>query len=418
MAVVVVGDVETEGQDKDCIDLNCANDLANSNAVLFTSGSSCAQQSCPLNGTNEDGLISTVAAAQPKTVVVLETGAPVLTPWRAQVPAILEAWYPGQEGGTAIARVLFGDVDPGGRLPVTFPADASQLPTAGDPTKYPGVAETENYSEGMLIGYKWYDAHNLTPAFPFGYGLSYTSFRYGPLRVSATPGANQVATATLDVTNTGARAGFAVPELYISKPATGALPQAPRQLVGYDSVSVPAGRTVRVTFPLNDRAFASWDTNGWTVLPGCYTLAAGSSSRSLPSQAVIARGAGCSHASAQLGTSASVVPPRLADGPREPAAGPTAARSRPRVRLRSLGASARRHGLVVAVSTTTGVLRHVTIELKRGRRIRATVRVARLGTRTRRLVLRVHGHAPGRGRYTIVVLTGHRTVLRRTVTVR
>src|SRR6202035_4638570 len=138
VAVVVVGDVETEGQDKDCVDLNCTNDTENSEAVLLTSGSSCGQQSCPLNGTDEDGLISAVAAAQKKTIVVLETGAPVLTPWCAQVPAILEAWYPGEEGGTAIARVLFGDVNPAGRLPATFPADASQLPTAGDPMKYPG----------------------------------------------------------------------------------------------------------------------------------------------------------------------------------------------------------------------------------------------------------------------------------------
>jgi beta-glucosidase len=306
VAVVVVGDVETEGQDKDCVGLNCTNDTVNSQSVLLTSGSSCGQQSCPLNGTNEDGLVSAVAAAQKKTVVVLETGAPVLTPWRAQVPAILEAWYPGQQGGTAIARVLFGDVNPSGRLPATFPADVSQLPTAGDPMKYPGVAETVNYSEGVFVGYKWYDSHNLTPAFPFGFGLSYTSFRYGPLHVSAKPGQNQIATATIDVTNTGRRSGMAVPELYVSKPATSALSQPPRQLVGYNSVEVPTGRTIRVSFPLNDRAFATWDSTGWRVLPGCYRLAAGPSSRTLPSQAVISRGAHCSRATAQLGASGSL----------------------------------------------------------------------------------------------------------------
>jgi beta-glucosidase len=305
IAVVVVGDVETEGQDKDCIDLNCTNDTENSEAVLVTEGSSCGAQSCPLNGSNEDGLISTVAAAQKKTIVVLETGAPVLTPWRAQVPAILEAWYPGQEGGTAIARVLFGDVNPSGKLPATFPADASQLQTAGDPSKYPGVAEEESYSEGVFVGYKWYDAHNFAPAFPFGYGLSYTTFRYGPLRVSAAHGTNKVAMATINVTNTGRRAGIAVPELYISKPATTALAQPLRELVGYDSVSVQAGRTVRVSIPLNDRSFGTWDTAGWRVLRGCYRLSAGSSSRSLPSHAVIARGAHCAGAGAKLGTSGS-----------------------------------------------------------------------------------------------------------------
>jgi beta-glucosidase len=169
--------------------------------------------------------------------------------------------------------------------------------------KYPGVAETENYSEGVYVGYKWYDAHNFTPAFPFGYGLSYTTFRYGPLHVRATPGQNRVATATIDVTNTGGRAGIAVPELYLSKPASGAPSGPPRQLVGYNSVEVPAGRTVRVSFPLNDRSFATWDGTGWRVLPGCYDLAAGSSSRALPGQAVISQSARCPHSAARLGTS-------------------------------------------------------------------------------------------------------------------
>jgi beta-glucosidase len=224
VAVVVVGDVESEGQDKSCIDLNCSTDLSDDVGMGVTGTSPCSGTSCPANGTNQDGLISSVAAAQKKTVVVLETGAPVLTPWRGQVPAILEAWYPGQEGGTALARVLFGDADPAGRLPATFPQDASQLPTAGSQLQYPGVAEEEDYSEGTLVGYKWYDAHHLTPAFPFGSGLSYTSFRYGPLHVKAAPRAGQVATAAIDVMNTGTRDGFAVPELYISKPATSALP--------------------------------------------------------------------------------------------------------------------------------------------------------------------------------------------------
>lgn len=300
VAVVVVGDVETEGQDKSCVDLNCSSDAANSESVLATSGSSCGPQPCPLNGTDQDGLISAVAAAQKHTVVVLETGAPVLTPWRGQVPGIVEAWYPGQEGGTAVARILFGDADPAGRLPATFPADPSQLPTAGDPRKYPGVAEEEDYSEGVFVGYKWYDAHNLTPAFPFGYGLSYTRFRYGPLTVRAARAGNQVATATIDITNTGRRSGSAVPELYLGKPAAGALPQPVRQLVGYASVPVAPGRTVAVTFPLDDRSFASWDGDRWRVLAGCYRLSAGPSSRALTSQAVVARGAVCAGAGAAL----------------------------------------------------------------------------------------------------------------------
>jgi len=304
VAIVVVGDVESEGLDKSCVDLNCSpSDLQDDEGMGVTGTSPCTEAGmCPANGTDEDGLISAVAAAQKNTVVVLETGGPVLTPWRDQVPAIVEAWYPGQQGGTALARVLFGDTDPGGRLPVTFPDSPSQLPTAGSQQQYPGVANEESYSEGIFIGYKWYDAHNLTPAFPFGLGLSYTSFRYGPLHVKVVRRPNEVVTATLDVTNIGSRAGFAVPELYISKPATGALPQPVRQLVGYDSVQVPAGRTARVTFSLNDRSFASWSASGWAIVPGCYRLAAGSSSTALPSSAVIARGSGCARAAARLGT--------------------------------------------------------------------------------------------------------------------
>jgi beta-glucosidase len=307
VAIVVVGDVESEGLDKSCIDLNCSpSDLEDDEGMSSSGTSPCAQAGmCPANGTDEDGLVSAVAAAQKKTVVVLETGAPVLTPWRNQVPAILEAWYPGQEGGTALAHVLFGDVDPAGRLPVTFMQSASQLPTAGSVRQYPGVANEEYYTEGIDVGYKWYDAHHLTPAFPFGYGLSYTTFRYGRLRVSLAHAANEVAKASIEVTNTGARSGYAVPELYMSKPATSALPQAVRQLVGYTSVRVPAGRTVRVTFPLNGRSFATWAGTGWEILRGCYRLTAGASSRSLASSATIGGGQTCAAQQARLSRSGS-----------------------------------------------------------------------------------------------------------------
>jgi len=155
---------------------------------------------------------------------------------------VVEAWYPGQEGGTAIARMLFGDVDPGGRLPVTFPDTADQLPTAGNMMAYPGIGETETYSEGLLVGYRWYDAHSLTPAYPFGLGLSYTSFRYSGLSITPdtpdtpdTPASQDIATATVTVTNTGSRTGTAVPQLYLSKASTTALPQPARQLEGYQS---------------------------------------------------------------------------------------------------------------------------------------------------------------------------------------
>lgn len=306
VAIVVVGDVQTEGQDKDCVGLNCSADFVNSNGVLFLQGSSCLQESCPLNGEDQDGLIEFVAALQPNTVVVLETGGPVLTPWRDNVAAVLEAWYPGQAGGTAIARVLFGDTDPGGRLPATFPASADQIPTAGDPRRYPGVAEEVFYTEGLKVGYKWYDAKGFKPAYEFGAGLSYTTFRYGRLRVKRERGRgdpNVVATATMRVTNTGRRAGIAVPQLYVSKPDRKGLRQVPRQLVGYASTRIGAGRSVKVSFPLNQRTFASWAGNegGWRTVPGCYTLGAGASSRTLTRHVVLARGEKCDRGRLRLG---------------------------------------------------------------------------------------------------------------------
>ncbi len=303
VAVVVTGDVQTEGQDKGCLGLSCpTTDYLNSNGVLFLQGSTCLQQTCPLNGTDQEGLIDTVSAANRRTVVVLQTGGPVLTPWRGRVAALVETWYPGQEGGTAVAQMLYGDRDPGGRLPATFPASASQVPTAGDRRLYPGVAEEVFYDEGLRVGYKWYDARGLRPAYPFGFGLSYTTFRYGPLTIRRAPGPNRVAVATMTVTNTGERDGVAVPQLYVSKPRTARVDQVRRQLVGFASVDVRRGQTVRVSFLLNERSFASWvgDRAGFRVVRGCYRFAAGSSSRSLPSAATVGRGRACGAGSLRL----------------------------------------------------------------------------------------------------------------------
>lgn len=314
VAVVVVGDIETEGNDKACAGLNCANDLVNNEGMTLTGGgcSTPLPPNCPINGSDQDGLISAVAAANPHTVVVLETGAPVLTPWRGQVGALLEAWYPGQEGGTAIARVLFGDADPGGRLPVTFPASVSQLPTAGSVAQYPGLGVEEYYTEGVDVGYRWYDAHGLTPAYPFGFGLSYATVRYSGLQVR--PGSGG-AVVTVDVTNAGSRPGVAVPQLYLGLPST-AVPQPPWQLKGYDSISLAPGQSARVTFPVNARSLAYFDTasNSWRVAPGCYQVAVGSSSRDLGTPLVAAvGGASCPGAVTSLPVgdpnAAAVVPP-------------------------------------------------------------------------------------------------------------
>lgn len=301
VAIVATGDVQTEGQDKDCLGLSCSTDTVNSNGVLFLQGSSCLQQECPLNGQDQEGLIEVVAAAQPRTVVVLQTGGPVLTPWRTRVAGLLEAWYPGQEGGSAVASVLWGDVDPGGRLPATFPASADQLPTAGSRLLYPGVAEEVYYREGRRIGYKWYDAQRSRPAYPFGFGKSYTSFRFGRLTVRPASGPNRVAVASVSVTNVGRRDGVAVPQLYVAKAASRTVDQVPKQLVGYASVDVPRGRTVRVSFPLNERSFASWVGGaGFRVVPGCYRFGVGGSSRSIQHTATVARGASCGAGAVRL----------------------------------------------------------------------------------------------------------------------
>jgi beta-glucosidase len=271
VAIVFASDTEGEYMDKFCTSVDCTNQGR--------------------TGT-QDNLVSTVAAANPNTIVVLETGDPISTPWRDSVEAILEAWYPGEEAGPALAHVLFGDVDPGGRLPVTFPPSETQYPTAGDPRAYPGVGGEIFYDEGVFVGYRWYDENHVAPAFPFGAGLSYTSFRYSRLRVQAR---GDAVTVTAQVTNTGKRTGFAVPQLYVGMPSPSpTVLQPPLQLKGYDKLSLAPGRTRTVTFALDDRSFSYWDTgsNGWRVAPGCYRILVGSSSGDLPLRSAVSRAGG------------------------------------------------------------------------------------------------------------------------------
>jgi beta-glucosidase len=237
---------------------------------------------------DQDGLIAKVAAANPRTIVVLETGGPVLTPWAAHVGAVVEAWYPGEQGGTALARVLFGDTDPGGRLPVTFPAAERDTPIAGDPRRYPGVNGTATYSEGVLVGYRSYDAKKIVPQFPFGFGLSYTTFAYRHLTVR--PGS-----VTVTVTNTGRRTGTVVPQLYLGLPAPNAqTPQPPKSLKGFTKIVLTPGQSRTVTFPLNDRAYSYWSetTNSWKIAPGCYRVMVGGSSRDIAATGGVPRGGG------------------------------------------------------------------------------------------------------------------------------
>ncbi|WP_433325505.1 glycoside hydrolase family 3 C-terminal domain-containing protein [Spirillospora sp. CA-294931] len=262
VAIVFATDSQGEFFDKSCLTLRCGD---------------------PWRG-DQDALISEVAKANPKTIVVLETGGPVLTPWAGQVAGIVAAWYPGQRAGTALARVLYGDVDPGGRLPVSFPVAEADAPTAGNPEQYPGVNKTVTFSEGVFIGYRHYDAKKIAPQFPFGHGLSYTTFAYSGLDVG--PEAVRVT-----VTNTGSRPGVAVPQLYLGLPST-AVPQPPRQLKGYQKLTLAPGQSGQVTFPLTSRSLSYWDEEAstWKVAPGCYKVTVGGSSRDAAQTGSFARG--------------------------------------------------------------------------------------------------------------------------------
>src|SRR5205814_9574943 len=164
----------------------------------------------------QDDLVRAVVAANPRTIVVVKSGAPVLMPWIDQVPAVLEAWYPGEEDGNVVASLLFGDVNPSGKLPITFPRAPGDVP-ANTPEQYPGVNGIATYSEGVFVGYRHYDAHDVVPLFPFGFGLSYTTFRMRALDVDVD---RDGVTATVEVRNTGRRTGAEVVQVYVGQPAT------------------------------------------------------------------------------------------------------------------------------------------------------------------------------------------------------
>jgi beta-glucosidase len=226
----------------------------------------------------QDELVAAVAKANPHTVVVVNAGAPVAMPWLGQAAAVVDAWYPGQTSGTALASVLFGQTDPGGHLPVTFPTSLSQVP-ASTTAEFPGNGSTVDYSEGIDIGYRWYNAKDETPLFPFGYGLSYTSFKYSGLKItspSATGTDDERVSAV--VTNTGSRAGSDVAQLYVGDPASTGEP--PRQLEGFDRVTLQPRQSKRVSFTLTPAQLSWWDdsANGWTQTPGTYQVYVGDSS--------------------------------------------------------------------------------------------------------------------------------------------
>ena len=281
IAVVFVYDQLGEGTDQ-------------ASLSLPPDGTTCLLLACtPGTGYNQDALVQAVAAANPNTVVVLETGKPVLMPWLSSVKGVLEAWYPGQDEGDAIASVLFGDVNPSGKLPQTFPAAAADPPLLANANQYPGVTVPgdaigphSRYTEGLEVGYRWYDDHGIQPLFPFGHGLSYTTFNYSNLRVTsaAAGGTAQVA---FDVTNSGNRAGAEVAQLYVGAPALNYAGEPLKQLRGYNRVVLAPGQTRHVALAVDSRAVSYWDSasHGWRVETGCHPVLVGSSSRDIRLQA-------------------------------------------------------------------------------------------------------------------------------------
>lgn len=225
----------------------------------------------------QEALIEAVAAANPRTLVVLETGNPVAMPWHGKVKAILEAWFPGQAGGQAIAEVLTGKVNPSGRLPMTFPADLAQtprpkLPGFGAPY---GTPVTAHYQEGAEVGYRWFAKTGARPRYAFGHGLSYTSFAYGDLAVTG----GETITARFTVTNTGARAGADVPQLYLMQAAG----QKRMRLLGFERVDLRPGESRRVTVTADPRLLARFDMKAgrWRISKGSYRVALGRSADNL-----------------------------------------------------------------------------------------------------------------------------------------
>lgn len=222
----------------------------------------------------QEELIEKVAAVNPRTVVVLQTGGPVEMPWLDKISAVIEAWYPGQEAGNAIADVLFGDAEPGGRLPQTFPqrlSDNSAM--TGDPKTYPGHDGHVVYTEGLAVGYRHHDADGEKPLFPFGYGLSYTTFDWSGARTSSAEINLDGVTVEVEVKNSGTRAGTELVQLYV-KPKSARLPRPVKELKAFAKLTIPAGQTGTAKLPVGIRDLAYFDpqARAWIAEAGDYEL--------------------------------------------------------------------------------------------------------------------------------------------------
>jgi beta-glucosidase len=255
----------------------------------------------------QNKLIEAVAAANKKTIVVLETGGPVTMPWVDKVAGVVEAWYPGIRGSQALANLLSGEVNPTGKLAITFPKSDSDLPhptlvmppassepnyaaMGGDISNFMSVMAKGlppfqvTYDEKLKVGYKWYDAEKKSVLFPFGFGLSYTTYAYSGLKVKGTDSLD----ISFTVKNTGKRAGTEIAQVYASLPDAAGEP--PKRLIGWARVELAPGESKEVSIPVGrDRlTIFDEDSNGWKLIPGNYTVLAGSSSQELPLHSLVA----------------------------------------------------------------------------------------------------------------------------------
>ena len=236
----------------------------------------------------QDELIKKIVAANPKTIVVLDGTMVEMDAWLGKVPALLQAWYPGMEGGNALAHVLFGDVNPSGKLPATFPKKLSDTPAyAFGAGAYPGTNGTVTYAEGLLVGYRWFDAKNIEPQFPFGFGLSYTTFKYSNLKLVESDGGTNgiIVTAQFDLENTGDVAGAEVAELYVHQDSP-SVQRPEKELKGFKKVFLQPGERQTVSIPLAPDAFAYYDPDkeGWVAEKGGFKILVGGSSRDISLQ--------------------------------------------------------------------------------------------------------------------------------------
>jgi beta-glucosidase len=238
---------------------------------------------------NGDALIAAVANANPNTAVLLATGGPVIMPWLGKVKAVLETWYSGSESGSAIAKLLWGDVNPSGKLPISFPVSESDLPTAGSLAQFPGIVDSNGvrqieFSEGMKVGYRWYESQNIKPLFPFGFGLSYTTFDYANGSVSPViSNGHAPVNISFVVRNTGGLAGFETAQVYLTLPRKAGQPS--KRLAGWVKVALNPGEAKYLTVALDPKGitmpFSFWDiaSKSWQISKGVYGVEIGSSSK-------------------------------------------------------------------------------------------------------------------------------------------